>query len=221
MPIARPGKPSTILTISVRSCNVLAACRLGRPKTTWTTLLWFKLVSAYEGVHPLEGGAFRRKFRRDRRNGLPRENPFLFYPRYFGESVVKMWRYWSVYRQCKSILDEVRQRRTAGPTPTSRLRRQRTTNSRRSISTMRPPEAKPRSRASTVMTLSGRARTQPSRRVPTIGFDLLYVLVIVRLARRDLVWINVTTNPTAEWIARQVTEAFPWNEAPPRADCAA
>ena len=66
------------------------------------------------------------------------------------------------------------------------------------------------------MTLSGKARTQPSRRVPTIGFDLLYVLVIVRLARRDLVWINVTTNPTAEWIARQVTEAFPWNEAPPR-----
>jgi hypothetical protein len=33
--------------------------------------------------------------------------------------------------------------------------------------------------------------------VPTIGFDLLYVLVIVRLARRDLVWINVTSNPTA------------------------
>ena len=50
--------------------------------------------------------------------------------------------------------------------------------------------------------------------VPTIGFDLLYVLVIVRLARRDLVWINVTSHPTAEWIARQITEAFPWNEAP-------
>ena len=50
--------------------------------------------------------------------------------------------------------------------------------------------------------------------VPTIGFDLLYVLVIIRLARRDLVWINVTANPTAEWIARQITEAFPWNEAP-------
>jgi hypothetical protein len=33
--------------------------------------------------------------------------------------------------------------------------------------------------------------------VPTIGFDLLYALVIVRLDRRDLVWINVTTNPTA------------------------
>jgi transposase InsO family protein len=49
--------------------------------------------------------------------------------------------------------------------------------------------------------------------VPTIGFDLLYAFVIVRLDRRDLVWINVTTNPTAEWIARQITEAFPWNEA--------
>ena len=33
--------------------------------------------------------------------------------------------------------------------------------------------------------------------VPTIGFGLLYALVIVRLARRDLVWINVTANPTA------------------------
>jgi transposase InsO family protein len=49
---------------------------------------------------------------------------------------------------------------------------------------------------------------------PTIGFDLLYVLVIIRLARRNLVWINVTPHPTAEWIARQVTEAFPWAEAP-------
>ena len=50
--------------------------------------------------------------------------------------------------------------------------------------------------------------------VPTIGFDLLYALIIVRLDRRGLVWINVTTNPTAEWIARQLTEAFPWDEAP-------
>src|SRR5471032_1127084 len=51
--------------------------------------------------------------------------------------------------------------------------------------------------------------------VPTIGFDLLYAFIIVRLDRRDLVWINVATNQTAEWIARQLTEAFPWNEAPP------
>jgi transposase InsO family protein len=50
--------------------------------------------------------------------------------------------------------------------------------------------------------------------VPTIGFELLYGFVIVRLDRRDLVWINVTANPTAEWLARQLSEAFPWNEVP-------
>ena len=50
--------------------------------------------------------------------------------------------------------------------------------------------------------------------VPTIGFKLLYGLVILRLERRRLVWTNVTANPTAEWIARQIIEAFPWDEAP-------
>jgi hypothetical protein len=51
--------------------------------------------------------------------------------------------------------------------------------------------------------------------VPTIGFKLLYGFVIVRIDRRDLVWINVTTNPTAVWIARQITEAFPWDAVLP------
>jgi transposase InsO family protein len=50
--------------------------------------------------------------------------------------------------------------------------------------------------------------------VPTIGFKLLYDLVTIQLQRRHLVWINVTANPTADWIARQITEAFPWNQAP-------
>jgi transposase InsO family protein len=50
--------------------------------------------------------------------------------------------------------------------------------------------------------------------VPTVGFDLLYAFIIVRLDRRDLAWINVTTSPTAEWVARQLTEAFPWDRAP-------
>ena len=39
--------------------------------------------------------------------------------------------------------------------------------------------------------------------VPTIGFDLLYAYIIVRRDRRELVWISVTANPTAEWVARQ------------------
>jgi transposase InsO family protein len=50
--------------------------------------------------------------------------------------------------------------------------------------------------------------------VPTVGFSLLYAFIIVRLDRRALVWINVTQNPTADWIARQLTDAFPWDSAP-------
>ena len=50
--------------------------------------------------------------------------------------------------------------------------------------------------------------------VPTVWFSLLYAFIIVRLDRRALVWINVTPNPTAEWVARQITEAFPWDDAP-------
>jgi transposase InsO family protein len=50
--------------------------------------------------------------------------------------------------------------------------------------------------------------------VPTLSFKLLYAFVMVRLDRRALIWINVAKHPTAEWIARQITEAFPWNEAP-------
>src|ERR1700751_868776 len=50
--------------------------------------------------------------------------------------------------------------------------------------------------------------------VPTMGFGLLHAFVIVRIDRRGLSWINVTANPTAEWVAHQITEAFPWDEAP-------
>jgi len=50
--------------------------------------------------------------------------------------------------------------------------------------------------------------------VPTLGFDLLHALLVVRLDRRELVWVNVTASPTAEWVAQQLTEAFPWEMAP-------
>jgi transposase InsO family protein len=50
--------------------------------------------------------------------------------------------------------------------------------------------------------------------VPTVGFKLLFVLVILRHQRRRLISLSVTINPTAEWIARQITETFPWDEAP-------
>src|ERR1700730_11114383 len=50
--------------------------------------------------------------------------------------------------------------------------------------------------------------------VPTVGFKLLFVLAILRHERRRLISLSVTANPTAEWIARQITDAFPWDEAP-------
>jgi transposase InsO family protein len=50
--------------------------------------------------------------------------------------------------------------------------------------------------------------------VPTIGFKLLYGIAILHLKHRELIWTNATFHPTAEWIAQQLTEAFPWDQAP-------
>jgi transposase InsO family protein len=50
--------------------------------------------------------------------------------------------------------------------------------------------------------------------LPTITFRLLDCFVILRHGRRLWVSFGVTTNPTAEWISRQITEAFPWDSAP-------
>ena len=50
--------------------------------------------------------------------------------------------------------------------------------------------------------------------VPTIGFKLIYCLVILGHGRRKLLHHVVTAHPSAEWIARQIVEAFPWDEAP-------
>ncbi len=78
----------------------------GRPQTTLTTLLWFKLMTMFEGVHPLEGGAFRRKVRRQRRSGLARETPLRFYPQLMADILVKAGGYFSVYRHARRILKE-------------------------------------------------------------------------------------------------------------------
>src|SRR5881227_412683 len=50
--------------------------------------------------------------------------------------------------------------------------------------------------------------------LPTITFRLLYCLVILRHGRRLWVSFGVTANPCAEWISRQITEAFPWDSSP-------
>jgi transposase InsO family protein len=50
--------------------------------------------------------------------------------------------------------------------------------------------------------------------VPTVTFNILYVFVVLRHDRRRVLHFNVTTNPTSAWTARQIREAFPWEEAP-------
>jgi transposase InsO family protein len=50
--------------------------------------------------------------------------------------------------------------------------------------------------------------------VPTISFRLLYGLLILQHDRRQTLWLGVTSHPTAEWVARQLTEAYGWKAAP-------
>ncbi len=50
--------------------------------------------------------------------------------------------------------------------------------------------------------------------VPTLTFERLFVFVVLGHGRRQLLWFEVTRHPTAEWLARQIIEAFPWASAP-------
>jgi transposase InsO family protein len=50
--------------------------------------------------------------------------------------------------------------------------------------------------------------------VPTISFRLLYGLLIMGHGRRQILWFGVTANPTAEWIANQLTDACGWDQIP-------
>jgi transposase InsO family protein len=50
--------------------------------------------------------------------------------------------------------------------------------------------------------------------VPTIVFRVLYVFLVLRHARRRVIHFNITTNPTAQWAAQQIAEAFPFDQAP-------
>ncbi len=49
---------------------------------------------------------------------------------------------------------------------------------------------------------------------PTLTFELLFAFPVLGHDRRRLLWFEVTRHPTAEWLARQITEAFPWASAP-------
>ncbi|MCU0990800.1 MAG: radical SAM protein, partial [Xanthomonadales bacterium] len=74
------------------------------PRNMMAKLLAFSAVPRIEQMHPLEGGVFRRKYRRDRRPGLPLENPLAFYVRYAWEIVSKHLRFAAMYGQYRRIL---------------------------------------------------------------------------------------------------------------------
>jgi radical SAM superfamily enzyme YgiQ (UPF0313 family) len=69
---------------------------------------WFKGCTHIENVHPLEGGFLRMKFRRDRRSELPLEPIWGFYPKYWLETVVKQYRWVSMYYRLRRIYLQIK-----------------------------------------------------------------------------------------------------------------
>jgi len=72
-------------------------------------MLWFYGCYKFEGLHPLEGGYFRRKYRLDRRPGLRIENPFIFYPRRIWDTTIGhakvlslLWQYGRIRKRVKA-----------------------------------------------------------------------------------------------------------------------
>ncbi|MBV9243025.1 MAG: radical SAM protein [Acidobacteria bacterium] len=79
------------------------------PGKTTFFITWFKGCIDIEGIHPLEGGFFRRKVRRNRRSDLPRENPLTFYPRTWVGTLTTQFRWISLYLHLRGIYKTVRQ----------------------------------------------------------------------------------------------------------------
>jgi hypothetical protein len=73
------------------------------PGKTMFFITWFKGCIGIEKIHPLEGGFLRLKHRRNRRSGLPLENPLLFYPKYFANMLGKQWQWISLYLRLRLI----------------------------------------------------------------------------------------------------------------------
>ena len=78
---------------------------------------WFRGAVEIEDIHPLECGALRRKYRRDRRSGMPIESRLAFYPRHWTDTVLKQFRWGGCGRGCgRSLTAEARQAARTTPT---------------------------------------------------------------------------------------------------------
>lgn len=89
------------------------ACGIS-PKRIMESATWFYGSVQVEGIHPLEAGVFRRKFRTDRRPGLPIESPLVFYPRRIKDVVRAHW------TLARLFLKYHRMQKAIGDDPTSR-----------------------------------------------------------------------------------------------------
>jgi len=71
-------------------------------------MTWFKGSINIEGVHPLEGGFLRLKYRRDRRLGQSIEPIWRFYPHYYSEVAIKLARWCALYLRLRGIYLRIR-----------------------------------------------------------------------------------------------------------------
>jgi hypothetical protein len=78
------------------------------PGKTTFFVVWFKGCIDIEGIHPLEGGFVRLRSRRNRRAGLPLENPLVFHPRNVAWAIWKQIKWISLYLRMRSIYRRVR-----------------------------------------------------------------------------------------------------------------
>src|SRR5205085_4091052 len=85
---------------SVLRRNVAMRCSASNAILLMT---WFGGSIHIEGVHPLEAGFFRKKFRRDRRPGFEILPRWKFYPMYTREMIAKLWRWGSIYAGLRRI----------------------------------------------------------------------------------------------------------------------
>lgn len=78
------------------------------PGKTMFFITWFNGCIDIEGIHPLEGGFLRRKHRTSRRSNLPLENPLIFYPKTFLETLWKQIKWITLYSRLRLIYRKVR-----------------------------------------------------------------------------------------------------------------
>jgi Radical SAM superfamily len=77
------------------------------PENMMWKLMSFHVQPVLEKVHPLEGGVFRRKYRRDRRHGMPLESPLVFYAKYAWNIISKHARFVPMYLRYRRTLARV------------------------------------------------------------------------------------------------------------------